>query len=162
MNTRCDSRKVEIKIPGDTKEHERSMLGLTMDFPSEIMSPSPHCIANAVQSVVQSSHEVFEVCVRNTLDDDISSTDTATEDCETIELLETIAQLRKLRAILIQQHQRQSPEPRGLVGNDCGVVLMDFSSRDHLTHDDHLCLVRFNHVDIREKRTRVEKQQSDF
>jgi hypothetical protein len=42
------------------------------------------------------------------------------------------------------------------------VVLMDFSSRDHLTHDDHLCLVRFNHVDIREKRTRGKKQQSDF
>ena len=161
MNTRCDSRKVEIKIPGDTKEHQRSMLGLTMDFPSEIMSPSPHCIANAVQSVVQSSHEVFEVCVHNTSDDD-SSTDTATEDCETTELLETIAQFRRLRVILMQHHQRQSPEPRGLVGNDCGVVLMDFSSRDHLTHDDHLCLVRFNHVDIREKRTRVEKQQSDF
>jgi hypothetical protein len=137
------------------------MFGLTMDCPSEIISPSPHCIANAVQSVVQSSHGVFEVYVHDTSDDD-SSTDTAPEDCQTTELLETIAQLRKLRVILMQHHQRQSPEPHGLVDNDCEVVLMDFSARDPLTHDDHLCLVRFNHVGIREKRTRGKKQQSDF
>ena len=130
-----------------------------LDFLGEIMSPSPHCIANAVQSVVPSSHEVFEVCVDNASDDD-RSTDTATEDSETTALLETIAQFRNLRAILMQHHQRQTPAPRGLVDNDCRRV--DFSSRDHLTHDDHLCLVRFNHVDIREKRTRGKKQQSDF
>ena len=99
-------------------------------------------------------HEVFEVYD--------SSTDNATEDCETTEPLETIAQFRNLRVILMEHHQRQSPAPRGLVDHDSEVVFMDFSSHDHLTHDDHLCLVRFNHVDIREKRTRVEKQQSDF
>ena len=125
------------------------------------MPPTPDRIADAVQSVVQTSHEVFEVCVHNTSDDD-SSTDNATKDCETTALLVTIAEFRNLREILMQHHQRQSPAQRGLVDNDSEVVFMDFSSHDHLTHDDHLCLVRFNHVDIREKRTRVEKQHSDF
>jgi hypothetical protein len=132
---------------------------LRMEFPREIqrrtcMSLSPHCIADAVQSLVQSTHEVFEVYD--------SSADNETEDCETTEPLEAIAQFRNLRVILMEHHQRQSPAPRGLVDHDSEVVFMDFSSHDHLTHDDHLCLVRFNHVDIREKRTRVEKQQSDF
>jgi hypothetical protein len=125
------------------------------------MSPTPDCIADAVQSLVQSSHEVFEVYVDKASNDD-SSTDNATEDCETTALLETIAEFRNLREILMQHRQRQSPAQRSLVDNDSDVVFMDFSSHDHLTHDDHLCLVRFNHVDIREKRTRVEKQQSDF
>ena len=138
------------------------MSGLSMEFPSKTqgttcMSPTPDRIANAVQSVVQCSHEVFEVCVHNTSDDDSS-----TDNCETAELLETIAQFRTLRVTLMQHHQRQSPAPRGPVDKDSDVVSMDISSLDHLTHDDHLCLVRFNHVDIREKRNRVKKQQSDF
>ena len=139
------------------------MSGLSMEFQIEFQGESPTADHNAVQSVVQSSHEVFEVCVRNTSDDD-RGTDNETEDhdCETTELLETIAQFRNLRATLMQHHQRQSPAPRGLVDSDTDLVFVDFSARDHLTNDDHLCLVRFNHVDIREKRNRVKKQQSDF
>ena len=146
----------------------RRMSGLSKEFPggeiqgNTCMSPSPDCISNAVQSVVESWDEVFEVYVGKASDDDSCTDNAATEDCETTEVLETIAQFRNLRVILIQHHQRQSAAPRGLVCNDSEVVCMDFSSRDHPAHDDHLCLVRFNHMDIREKRTRVKKQQSDF
>ena len=131
-----------------------------MESPSEIQghsctSPSPDGISNAVQSVVPSLHEVIDICVDTASDDE-------SVDCKTTELLETIAQFRNLRVSLLQHHQRQSPSPRALVDNDSDVVVVDFRAHDHLTHDDHLCLARINHVGVREKRTRVKKQQSDF